>query len=164
MLPTGEHASPALINVHSLTLSQRFLPLVAGIFYGGGCQRPFLVPVPVRDGVARWPTLDDLDVNYWVKQCHADDCRATWRHLRRTFSRVPGSHVTLDGHYMLYVETPRPSIRRSRLLSRMAIMSGCQEAFQGSALVVKQAQDAPHHITNMTKRDQLLVNFLIVLD
>ncbi|KAG1894492.1 uncharacterized protein F5891DRAFT_1195197 [Suillus fuscotomentosus] len=119
----------------------------------------FLPTLPPAGG--RPPTLDDLDVNYWVKQRHAADCTATRRHLCRTFTKVPGSHVTLDGHYTLYVETPHPSIRRSRLLSRMASMSGSRETFQGSVLVVKQMKDTPYHLMNMTKRDQLLANFLI---
>ncbi|KAG2360915.1 hypothetical protein BDR07DRAFT_1377621 [Suillus spraguei] len=32
--------------------------------------RPFLVPVPVCDGIASAPTLDNVDVNHWVKQNH----------------------------------------------------------------------------------------------
>ncbi|KAG1798136.1 uncharacterized protein HD556DRAFT_1306181 [Suillus plorans] len=34
---------------------------------------PFFVPVPVRDGVERDTTLDDLYVNYWVRQRNTDD-------------------------------------------------------------------------------------------
>ncbi|KAG0692183.1 hypothetical protein DFH29DRAFT_882915 [Suillus ampliporus] len=45
-----------------------FIQLIKGIFYGGQCHRPFLVPIPVKDGINSPPTLDDLDINYWVKQ------------------------------------------------------------------------------------------------
>ncbi|KAG2114424.1 hypothetical protein DEU56DRAFT_919586 [Suillus clintonianus] len=49
-----------------------FLQLIKGIFYGAQCHRPFLVPIPVKDGIDKPPTLDDLDINYW------DLCHYSW--------------------------------------------------------------------------------------
>jgi len=43
----------------------------------------------------------------------------------------------------------------------MSSMSGNEETIQGSVLVVKQMYDDPSYIVNMTKRDQLVANFLI---
>jgi hypothetical protein len=132
-----------------------------GVFYGAWCRRPFLVPIPVRDGVERPPTLDDLYVNYWVKQHGLDECTATRRNLRRTFCRVPGSDFTLDGKYTMYFDRPQQSTPQNDLLTRLCSMSGSRETLRGSVVVVKQAPDYPHHIVDMTKRDQLISNFLI---
>ncbi|KAG1843828.1 hypothetical protein DFJ58DRAFT_844244 [Suillus subalutaceus] len=38
----------------------KFAHLIQAAFYGAGCYRPFLVPVPINDGVKKKPTLDDL--------------------------------------------------------------------------------------------------------
>lgn len=119
------------------------------------------MPIPVRDGVERPPTLDDLDVNYWVKQHGLYEGMAMRRNLRRTFCRVPGSDFTLDGKYTLYFDRPQQSTPQNDLLTRMCRMSGSRETLRGSVIVVKQMQDSPHHIVDMTKRDQLISNFLI---
>jgi hypothetical protein len=138
-----------------------FLQLIKGIFYGVACHRPFLVPIPVRDGVDRPATLDDIDVNFWVKQHELYDCSSTRRQLRRTFSKVPGFNIATEGKYTLYFEKPDPSLHRNKVLSRMSSMSGNEETIHGSVLVVKQMYDDPSYIVNMTKRDQLVANFLI---
>ncbi|KAG1722120.1 hypothetical protein EDD22DRAFT_854228 [Suillus occidentalis] len=64
-------------------------PLITGAFYGSGCSRPYLIPVPVRDGVDRRPTLDDLDITYW----HPGVFFVTHStaYLTRTFLSVPVS-------------------------------------------------------------------------
>ncbi|KAG2113413.1 uncharacterized protein F5147DRAFT_650355 [Suillus discolor] len=140
---------------------ERFMQIIKGVFYGAGCSWPFLVPIPVRDGVERSPTLDDLDVSYWVKQRDLYECTVTRHHLCRTFSRVPGFNVTMDGKYTLYFEKRQPSMAPSRVLRRMGSMGGCREALHGSVVLVKQTGDTPDVIVDMTKRDQLMANFLI---
>ncbi|KAG2118720.1 uncharacterized protein F5147DRAFT_647870 [Suillus discolor] len=134
---------------------------IKGVFYGAGCYRPFLVPIPVRDGVERSPTLDDLDVSYWVKQRDLYECTVTRRHLRRTFSGVPGFNVTMDGKYTLYFEKRQPLMAPSCVLRRMGSMGGCREALHGSVVLVKQTRDTPNVIVDMTKQDQFMANFLI---
>ncbi|KAG2037609.1 hypothetical protein BDR03DRAFT_982231 [Suillus americanus] len=138
-----------------------FLQVIKGIFYGVGCYRPFLVPVPVQDGVDRPATLDDIDVNFWVKQRELYDCSSTRCNLRRTFTRVPGFNITIEGKYTLYFEKPDPSLHQNKVLSRILSMTGNKEAIHGSVLVVKQMFDDQSYIVNMTKRDQLVANFLI---
>ncbi|KAG0691863.1 hypothetical protein DFH29DRAFT_877126 [Suillus ampliporus] len=66
-----------------------FIQLIKGIFYGGQCHRPFLVPIPVKDGIDSPPTLDDLDINYWVKQ----------------MSRMTGSKETFHGSILVVKQT-----------------------------------------------------------
>ncbi|KAG0693616.1 hypothetical protein DFH29DRAFT_881329 [Suillus ampliporus] len=53
------------------------------------CHRPFLVPIPVKDGIDSPPTLDDLDINYWVKQ----------------MSRMTGSKETFHGSILVVKQT-----------------------------------------------------------
>ncbi|KAG2355526.1 hypothetical protein BDR07DRAFT_1464491 [Suillus spraguei] len=71
--------------------------------------------IPVRDGVERLPTPDDLDVNYWVKQCNVSAFQ----------------EAMFDGKYMLYWERPYPSTALNRLLTSM---SGCKQTFHGSGI------------------------------
>ncbi|KAG1880252.1 hypothetical protein C8R48DRAFT_683234 [Suillus tomentosus] len=103
-----------------------------GLFYGVVRYRPFLVPVPVRDGVERETTLDDLYVNYWVRQRNTDDCTATRRHLRRTFTTIPDSAMTLDNQYTLFLERPRTGMPTNHVLARMGSLSGDHEAVYSS--------------------------------
>ncbi|KAG1894215.1 uncharacterized protein F5891DRAFT_985214 [Suillus fuscotomentosus] len=88
-------------------------------------------------------------------------CNLMRRHLRRTFSRVPGSNVTMDEKYTLYFERCQPSMQPSYLLRRMGSMSGSCKTLHGSVVVVKQTRDTPNAIMDMTKQDQLMANFLI---
>ncbi|KAG2145092.1 hypothetical protein BD769DRAFT_1636664, partial [Suillus cothurnatus] len=143
---------------------QRFMQIITGLFYGSGCQRPFLVPIPVRDGVERSPTIDDLDVSYWVKQRELYECTVTRRHLRKTFGRVPGSNVAMEGRYTLYFEKDEPSSPQNNLINRMGGMSGSRERLRGSVVVIKETQNAPKFIVDMTKDDQLMANFLLSRD
>ncbi|KAG2096023.1 hypothetical protein BD769DRAFT_1644377 [Suillus cothurnatus] len=142
----------------------RFMQIITGLFYGSGCQRPFLVPIPVRDGVERSPTIDDLDVSYWVKQRELYKCTVTRRHLRKTFGSVPGSNVAMEGRYTLYFEKDEPSSPQNNLINRMGGMSGSRETLRGSVVVIKETQNAPNFIVDMTKDDQLMANFLLSRD
>jgi hypothetical protein len=126
---------------------QRFLQLITGVFYGAACSRPYLVPVPVRDGIDRPPTLDDLEYT------------ASRRILRRTFDTVPCSTVPIGGWYAVFFEIPSPSSPPNQLLARMSKMSGSHETVLGSILVIKQRAD--HAIVDMTKGDQTISNFLV---
>ncbi|KAG2737996.1 hypothetical protein P692DRAFT_20883016 [Suillus brevipes Sb2] len=85
--------------------------IIQGLFYGLACSKPFIVPVPVRDGVTSAATLDDLEVNYWVKQRGIGACTTSRRDLRRAFDRMPQSHDDLDANYIFYFDRPmgRPS-------------------------------------------------------
>ncbi|KAG1849014.1 hypothetical protein F4604DRAFT_1973357 [Suillus subluteus] len=148
-----------IVSMHVVLI--RFLQLIKGIFYGSACHRPFLVPIPVRDGVDRPPTLDDLDVTYWVKQHGFTHCTASHRVLRRSFNTLPQSDQILAGRYTMYFEIATPSSPQNRLLTRMLSMSGCHETVVGSVLIMKERPDFPHPIVDMTKEDQLFANFLL---
>lgn len=143
--------------------AQRFSHIFQGMFYGLACYRPFLVPVPVNDGISGPPTLDDLLVNYWIKQRAEDDCTATRQHLRQTFARIPHSDVPLDGLYTVFVESPRMGVQRNHVLQRIASLNGSQTnvTHNGSILIVKQALSTDHAMLNMKKNDMALVNFLM---
>lgn len=139
--------------------SERYPHIFKGIFYGSGCYRPFLVPVPVRDGVRGSPTLDDIDVNYWVKQHELRDCTASRRKLRRSFDTVPNVGTHLRGTYTLYFETTDQHQSVNHLLKHMSAMSGQHKQLYGSVLVIKQ--ERTDCIVDCDKDDQLIVNFLI---
>lgn len=138
---------------------QRFLQIITCMFYGADCSRPFLVPVPVRDRVVRIPTLDDLDITYWVKQYEHRQCTASRRILRRSLESVPCSNVPIGGLYTVFFEIPSSSLRPNRLLLSMSNMIGSRETVTGSVLVVKQRLDRA--IVDMSKGDQLVSNFLV---
>ncbi|KAG2749911.1 hypothetical protein P692DRAFT_20730620 [Suillus brevipes Sb2] len=137
----------------------RFLQLITGVFYGSDCTRPYLVPVPVRDGVERPPTLDDLDISYWVRQFEYRQCTASRRILRHTFDAVPYTGLSVGGQYTVFFEIPSDTSSQNELLSRMSKLSGCDETVLGSILVMKQSTDQA--LVDMTKGDQLVSNCLV---
>ncbi|KAG1772160.1 hypothetical protein EDD22DRAFT_842526 [Suillus occidentalis] len=137
----------------------RFLQLITGAFYGSGCSRPYLIPVPVRDGVDRRPTLDDLDITYWVRQFAYTQCTASRRILRHTFDSVPYPDVSIGARFTAFFEIPLETTQPNHLLNRMANMSGRHETVLGSVLVVKQTRDC--EIVDMSKGDQVVSNFLV---
>ncbi|KAG1876999.1 hypothetical protein C8R48DRAFT_768564 [Suillus tomentosus] len=139
----------------------RFLQWFKGIFYGAGCRRPFRVPIPMNDGVKRVPRLNDLYVNYWVRQRDLDAVTCTREHLQRTFNSVPNSSLELDGSYTVFFERPDPQAMLNRLLERMARMTGRSTAVNGSILVVKQSLGSDRRIVDMTRDDMLVTNFII---
>lgn len=138
---------------------QRFLQITTCLFYGADCSRPCLVPVPVRDGVHRAPTLDDLDVTYWVKQYEHGQCTVSRRILRCSFDSAPCSGLYIAGRYTIFLELPSVSSRPNRLLARMSNTSRGRESVTGSILVVKQRSDGS--IVDMMNCDQNTSNFLI---
>ncbi|KAG2104977.1 hypothetical protein BD769DRAFT_1393358 [Suillus cothurnatus] len=81
-----------------------FLHVFQGIFCGATSTKPFVVLVPVQDGVQGWPTLDHLDVNYWVKQYGLGVYTTACRQLRRTFDCVLHTPGALDGRYTVFFE------------------------------------------------------------
>jgi hypothetical protein len=137
------------------------MQIIRGLFYGTGCHQPFLMPILVRDGVERILSVDDLNVSFWVKQQEVNKCMVTWRQLRCTFTRVLGSNVTMDGKYTLYFEKSVAATPQNNILRGMGTMSGSQETVRGSVVVIKQRHDAPNLIMDMTKCDQLAVNYLL---
>lgn len=114
MLQPGQcTALPPL--THSNT-PQRYHTIVQGIFYGKACKKPYVVPIPVRDGVQGSATLDNLDVNYWVKQHEVNSCSCSRRHLRRSFDVVPHVPGALDGRYTLFFERPMDTLPKNLLV------------------------------------------------
>ncbi|KIK38222.1 hypothetical protein CY34DRAFT_15193 [Suillus luteus UH-Slu-Lm8-n1] len=118
-----------------------FKQTFTALFYGVACHRPFLVPVPVWDGVDQEPTLDDLYVTYWVSQHDIGACTASRHHLRHTFTTVPDINLTLENTYTVFLERPQESAVRNNVLVWMASMSGDHDSVgvKGSVLIVKQA-------------------------
>ncbi|KAG2082723.1 hypothetical protein BD769DRAFT_1683037 [Suillus cothurnatus] len=139
----------------------RFLQWFKGIFYGAACHRPFLVRVPVMDGIMRVPRLADLYVDYWVRQRDHDAVTCARRHLRKTFHSVPNSTMELEGTYTVFFEKGNGQSTTNRLLERMGRMTGKTSAVNGSILVVKQTLQPNEHIVDMTRDDMLITNFLI---
>lgn len=133
--------------------------IIQGLFYGLACSKPFIVPVPVRDGVTSAATLDDLEVNYWVKQRGIGACTTSRRDLRRAFDRMPQSHDDLDANYIFYFDRPMGSMQHNQLVRRLARLNGCTTFVRGSVLVVKKAETG---FVNMTVDDILRTNFLFV--
>ncbi|KAG1847115.1 hypothetical protein C8R48DRAFT_779324 [Suillus tomentosus] len=138
----------------------RFSQLCQGVFYGVACYRPFLVPIPVIDGVKN-ATLDNLYVNYWVKQRDFNALTSTRQHLRHTFMSLPHFKYKLDGLYTVYFESPDNNSTTNRLLEHMARMSGMSTSIKGSVLVVKQALSTDLPVINMDKDDMLLANMML---
>lgn len=135
--------------------------MVKGAFYGAGCYRPFLVSIPVNDGVKTKPTLDDLYVNYWVRQRDPMALTSTRRHLRRTFDRIPHSDMAVDGLYTAYFESPDNDPLINHLFHLMSRMSGASTSVNKSVLVVKQSLSPGYTIVNMNKDDLFLANTII---
>ncbi|KAG1719369.1 uncharacterized protein EDB91DRAFT_1340947 [Suillus paluster] len=83
-----------------------FVQLIKGIFYGGQCHQPFLVPIPVKDGIDSPPTLDDLDINYWVKQYKLYECHSiALNQLLSRMSSMTGSKETFHGSILVIKQT-----------------------------------------------------------
>lgn len=133
--------------------------IVQGLFYGETCRKAYVVPVPVRDGVEGSPTLDHLDVNYWVKQHEVNSCSCTRRHLRRSFDSVPHAPGVLDGRYTFFFERPTDTTPKNVLVRALGRLNGCTQTIKGSVLVVK---DGPSGFVDMTMNDVLRTNFLLV--
>jgi hypothetical protein len=133
--------------------------MVQGIFYSKTCKKPYVVPIPLRDGVQGSPTLDHLDVNYWVKQHEVDSCSCRRGHLRRSFDSVPYFPGAIDGRYTVFFERPMNSTPVNTLVRVLSRMNGCTQTFRGSVLVVKEG---PSGFVNMTPNDVLLCNFLLI--
>ncbi|KAG1849113.1 hypothetical protein C8R48DRAFT_677160 [Suillus tomentosus] len=140
---------------------QRYTILVKGAFYGAGCYRPFLVSIPINNGVKTKLTLDDLYVNYWVRQRDLMALTSTQWHLRRTFDRIPHADMAVDGLYTTYFEFPDNEPPINHLLHLMARMSGASTSVNGSILVVKQSLSPGYPFINMNKDDLFLANAII---
>ncbi|KAG1791566.1 uncharacterized protein HD556DRAFT_1445199 [Suillus plorans] len=139
-----------------------YLHVFQGIFYGARSTQPFLVPVPVRDGAPTCPSLDDLDVNYWVKQYSLGVYTTARRCLQCTFDHVPHIPGVLDGLYTLFFERPAAATQRNRLIRKMARLNGCTEVIKGSLLVMKEG---PRGLMDLMHNDidhaNLLINSLL---
>jgi len=135
-----------------------FFHVFQGIFYGATSTKPFVIPVPVQDGVQGGPTLDHLDVNYWVKQYGLGVYMTACRQLCCTFDRVPHTPGALDRHYTVFFERPAPATPRNRLVRKMVRLNGCMDVIKGSVLVMKDGLDG---LIDMTHDDIVHTNFLI---
>jgi hypothetical protein len=138
---------------------QLYRTMVQGIFYGRACKKPYMVLIPLQDGVWDLVTLDDLDVNYWVKQHEVESCSCRRRHLRRSFDAVPHTPGVLDGRYTVYFERPMDTTPLNALVRVLGRLNGCKQAIKGSVLIVKEG---PSGFINMMANDILRSNLLLI--
>ncbi|KAG1876932.1 hypothetical protein C8R48DRAFT_668950 [Suillus tomentosus] len=139
----------------------RYFRLCDGLFYGGGCQQPYVVQVPVRDGIETLPSLDELEVNTWVQQRDPDRSTFSRRRLRHTFVSVPHSAMELDAQYTFYFEDPEYGRPQNELLRRLARTCGFRRKLTGNLLVVKQGRGETRGFISITLQDAPVINLLI---
>ncbi|KAG1880596.1 hypothetical protein C8R48DRAFT_668031 [Suillus tomentosus] len=135
-----------------------FHRIFQGVFYGSSSSRPHLVPVPVRHGFRGQVSLDDLDVNYWVKQYTLGVHVTARRRLRRTFDHVPHTPCGLDGLYTIFFERPASATPKNKLVRQMVRLNGSTDVIKGSVLVMKEGREG---VKDMMCDDILRTNFLI---
>ncbi|KAG2147785.1 uncharacterized protein EDB93DRAFT_1104052 [Suillus bovinus] len=99
----------------------KFRFIYKAAFYGVACYRPFLVPVPVIDGVKTKPTLNDLYVNYWVKQRDTNALTCTRQHMCHTFDSIPNCKMVIHALYTVFFDNPVNHFTTNHLLEHMRI-------------------------------------------
>ncbi|KAG2051083.1 hypothetical protein BDR06DRAFT_1010636 [Suillus hirtellus] len=127
-----------------------YFQLCDGLFYGGGCQQPYVVQVPVQDGIETLPSLDELEVNTWVQQRDLDRSTFSRRRLQHTFVSVLHSVMELDAQYTFYFEDPEYGRPQNELLQSfkivLIVMMHSEDSALSGALVeaVLAASTAPN--------------------
>lgn len=100
-----------------------------------GPQAPLLVNIPVdtQDGVT--PTIDDLDVEYYIRPSLADRCVIDLDAVRRYFVHYPGTHELIPFSCTIRFEDQSNRQGVNRTLQQM----GVSDNWKGNLVVLKNA-------------------------
>ncbi|KAG1748250.1 uncharacterized protein EDB91DRAFT_1244967 [Suillus paluster] len=109
-----------------------------GLLYATACTEPLIVDVPLQDGVDQLGTLDELEVNYWVRQRDVMVCSASRKQHRRTFDTFPNSSTQPDDIYTVFLEQNNDYVAPNALLEDIAPNIEPERGLEGNILVIKQ--------------------------
>ncbi|KAG2124262.1 hypothetical protein BD769DRAFT_1669438 [Suillus cothurnatus] len=132
-----------------------------GLLYATACTEPIIVNIPLQDGTDQLNTLDELEVNHWVRQRDVMTCTASRKQHRRTFDTFPNSSTLPDDIYTVFLEQVNDYAASNALLEDIAQNTDLNGIVEGNILVIKQDRRNPLNIIDMHEKDVFLTNFLI---
>lgn len=120
-----------------------------------GPQTPILVDVPVDppEGIA--PTIDDLDIEYWIRPSIADRRVIDLRSVRRYFNRYPQDHCLLPFCCTILFEDQSNRQGVNRTLQQMGISS----TWKGNLVIMKNPTNESY--LDMESQDEEVVVELV---
>lgn len=111
------------------------------------------VPMDVRDGYP--PTIDDLDIEYWIRPPYSQRYVIDMTTTRKFFSRYPITNIDLPFPCTVYHEDQENRQGTNRTLRQMQL----SESWKGNLIVVKNVHE--EEITGMTPEDEEIVVELV---
>lgn len=102
-----------------------------------GPQEPILISVPVDVRDDQPSTIDDLDVEYWIRPSTAQDTTIDLTTIREYFSSFPVTGDDLPFPCTIFFEDQNNRQGTNRTMRQM----GLSESWKGNVIVVKNVHE-----------------------